>query len=43
MYPKSGMPEYTDFPEPVAQNDDDLLISVKATAIKHIDKRITEG
>lgn len=43
MYPKSGMPEYTDFPEPVAQNDDELKISAKAVAIKHIDKSKASG
>ena len=43
MYQKGEMPQYTDFPEPVVQNDDELLISVKAAAIKHLDKSRASG
>lgn len=43
MYQKGEMPQYTDFPEPVPQNDDELLISVKAAAIKHFDKGRAKG
>ena len=31
------------FPEPVVQNDDEILISVKAAAIKHFDKGRASG
>ena len=35
MYQKGGLPQYTDFPEPIAQHDDEVLVTVKAVAIKH--------
>ena len=38
IYQKGEMPQYTEFPEPFIQNDDQVLISVKAAAIKHFDK-----
>lgn len=37
------MPQYTDFPEPVVQNDNELLVSVKAVALKHLDKGRARG
>ena len=43
MYQKGEMPQYTDFPEPVPQNNDELLLSVKAAAIKHFDKSRAKG
>lgn len=43
MYQKGGMPVYTDFPEPTIQNEDELLITIKAAAIKHIDKSRASG
>ena len=43
MFEKGGMPAYIDFPEPVVQNENELLISVKAAAIKHIDKSRASG
>jgi NADPH:quinone reductase-like Zn-dependent oxidoreductase len=43
MYPQGGMPQYADVPEPVVQNKDELLITVKAAAIKHIDKSRASG
>jgi len=43
MYPQGQMPQYIDFPEPVAQNDDELLVTVKAVAIKHLDKSRASG
>jgi NADPH:quinone reductase-like Zn-dependent oxidoreductase len=36
-------PAYRDFPDPVVQNEDQLLISVKAAAIKNIDKSRASG
>ncbi|MGH2563205.1 MAG: zinc-binding dehydrogenase [Ginsengibacter sp.] len=43
IYQKGAMPVYTDFPEPTIQNDDELLITMKAAAIKHIDKSRASG
>ena len=43
MYQKGDMPQYADFPEPVVRNNDELLISVKAAAIKHLDKSRASG
>lgn len=43
MYNKGGMPVYEDFPEPVSQNDDEVLVSVKAVAFKHFDKGRAAG
>jgi NADPH:quinone reductase-like Zn-dependent oxidoreductase len=43
MYPQGGLPQYTDFPEPSPQNDDEVLVTVKAVAIKHLDKGIAAG
>jgi NADPH:quinone reductase-like Zn-dependent oxidoreductase len=42
MYQKGELPQYVDFPEPKAQNKDEVLVTVKAVAIKHFDKgRVT--
>ena len=43
IYQRGEMPQYTDFPEPIVKNDDELLISVKAAAIKHFDKGTASG
>lgn len=43
MYAKGELPQYVDFPEPVAQNSDELLVTVKAVAIKHFDKGRASG
>jgi NADPH:quinone reductase-like Zn-dependent oxidoreductase len=44
IYQKGEIPQYTeDFPEPIVQNEDELLISVKAAAIKHFDKSKASG
>lgn len=43
IYLRGEMPQYTDFPEPRVTNDDELLISVKAAAIKHFDKGKAKG
>ncbi|HVN16880.1 MAG TPA: zinc-binding alcohol dehydrogenase family protein [Anaerolineales bacterium] len=43
LYQKDGLPQYTDFPEPVVRNENELLISVRAAAIKHIDKSRASG
>jgi NADPH:quinone reductase-like Zn-dependent oxidoreductase len=43
MYPLEGLPRYADFPDPTIQNDDELLVTVKAVAIKHFDKGRASG
>jgi len=43
MYQQGELPRYVDFPEPVAQNDDEILVTVKAVAIKHFDKGRASG
>jgi len=43
IYRKGELPQYTDVDEPVVQHEDELLITVKAAAIKHIDKSVASG
>ncbi len=43
MFQKGELPQYVDFPGPVAQNGDELLVRVKAVAIKHLDKSRANG
>jgi len=43
IYQKGELPQYVDFPEPVAQNDDQILVTVKAVALKHFDKGRATG
>jgi NADPH:quinone reductase-like Zn-dependent oxidoreductase len=43
MYQKGGLPEYADITEPTIQDDDQLLINVKAVAIKHFDRGRAAG
>ena len=43
IYQKGEMPQYVDFPDPVAGNDNELLLTVKASAIKHFDKGVAKG
>jgi NADPH:quinone reductase-like Zn-dependent oxidoreductase len=43
MYQKGELPQYVDFPEPTAQNDDEILVTVKAVAIKHLDRSRASG
>ncbi|GAA3965187.1 quinone oxidoreductase family protein [Mucilaginibacter dorajii] len=43
MYQKGELPQYVDFAEPTVQNDDQILVTVKAVAIKHFDKRTASG
>jgi NADPH:quinone reductase-like Zn-dependent oxidoreductase len=38
VYQRGEMPQYAEFPEPVVTNEDEILIAVKAAAIKHFDK-----
>lgn len=43
MYQKGELPLYADFLEPIAQNNDEVLVTVKAVAIKHFDKGTASG
>jgi NADPH:quinone reductase-like Zn-dependent oxidoreductase len=43
MYQKGELPQYMDFPEPTVQNDNEVLVTVKAVAIKHFDKGRAAG
>jgi len=43
IYRAGALPEYTDVDEPVVQNENELLITVKAAAIKHLDRSIASG
>ena len=43
LYPAGGAPLFMDVPEPVPQNDKEVLVTVKAVAIKHLDKSRASG
>lgn len=43
MYRKTDKPQYADVDEPVIQNEDEILIRMKAAAIKHLDRSIASG
>ncbi len=43
MYQKGSLPEYADFEEPAVHSEDELLVSVKAVAIKHFDRGRASG
>lgn len=43
MYSQGALPEYADIAEPILQNDDEVLVTVKAVAIKHFDKGRAAG
>jgi len=43
LYSAANMPKYVDVPDPVPQNDDEVLVSVKAVALKHFDKSRAKG
>jgi NADPH:quinone reductase-like Zn-dependent oxidoreductase len=40
---RGEMPQYRDFPDPVVHNENELLITMKAAAIKHFDKGRASG
>lgn len=40
IYPDGGSPQYTEVAEPQVQNESEMLVTVKAVAIKHLDKSI---
>ena len=43
VYKKGELPKYAEFPEPMASNENEVLISVKAVAITNLDKGIVSG
>ena len=43
IYSKAEAPRYVDIPEPVPQNDGEVLVSVRAVALKHVDKSRAKG
>jgi len=43
IYAKGENPQYADVAEPVVTNEDELLMTVKAAAIKHFDKGVASG
>ncbi|HTA82672.1 MAG TPA: zinc-binding alcohol dehydrogenase family protein [Bacteroidia bacterium] len=43
LYQKDGAPQYVDFPEPVPQHENEVVVSVKAVALKHLDKGRANG
>jgi len=43
MYQKGELPQYVEVPEPVAQNGNQLLVSVKTAAVKHLDRGVASG
>lgn len=43
VYGRGEAPRYVDFPEPTPQNDQEVLVSVKAVALKHFDKSRVKG
>ncbi|WP_292008612.1 zinc-binding alcohol dehydrogenase family protein [Chryseobacterium sp.] len=40
---KGGTPQYTDYKDPEINNDNEVLIAVKAAAIKHLDRARASG
>lgn len=43
IYNKGANPQYADVAEPAVTNDEELLMDVKAAAIKHFDKGVASG
>nr|WP_315200531.1 zinc-binding alcohol dehydrogenase family protein [uncultured Flavobacterium sp.] len=43
IYKKGELPQYTNFPDPIVNNENHVLISVKASAVKNLDKNIASG
>ena len=43
MNPKDGILKYTEWPNPVIAGEDELLINIKAAAIKNVDRSIASG
>lgn len=43
IYQKGDLPQYTELPEPVVKNENEILMRVRAAAIKHFDKARAAG
>ncbi len=43
LYGKAETPRYVDIPEPIPQNDGEVLVSIKTVALKHLDKSRAKG
>ena len=43
IYPGIEVPEYKELSEPIKQNDNEIVVTVKAVAIKQLDKSIASG
>jgi NADPH:quinone reductase-like Zn-dependent oxidoreductase len=43
VHQKGEMPQYSEFPDPIAQKEDQIVVTVKAAAIKHLDKSRASG
>ncbi|HTI60807.1 zinc-binding alcohol dehydrogenase family protein [Mucilaginibacter sp.] len=43
IFGKGGLPQYVEYPEPSTRNNDEILVTVKAVAIKHFDKGRANG
>lgn len=43
MYKPGELPQYVDFPEPIAQNGSELVVTVQAVALKHFDRGVANG
>ena len=43
VYKKGELPKYAEFPEPIASNENEILVSIKAVAITNLDKGIATG
>ncbi|ADB39826.1 quinone oxidoreductase family protein [Spirosoma linguale] len=43
MYPQGDGPRYAEVPSPVVANEDEVIMTVKAAAIKHIDRGQASG
>lgn len=43
VYTKGELPKYAEFPEPIAPNENEVLVSIKAVAITNLDKGIASG
>jgi NADPH:quinone reductase-like Zn-dependent oxidoreductase len=43
IYEKGDLPQYVEFPTPQPQSENEILVNVKAVAIKHFDKGVASG
>lgn len=43
VFTKGEMPKYAEFPEPIASNENEVVMAVKAVAITNLDKGIASG